>query len=525
MAENKSLKQIIAEEYMKCAVNPVYFMKKYCIIQHPTKGKVFFQLYNFQENTLQELADNRYNVILKSRQMGISTLVAGYSLWCMLFKNDFNVLVIATTQEVAKNLVTKVRVMHENLPTWLRGITIEDNKLSLKFKNGSQIKAVSSAGHSGRSEALSLLIIDEAAFITKIDEIWAAAQQTLATGGGAIVLSTPNGTGNFFHRTWVDAESGGQFHPIRLHWSLHPERDESWRQLQTELLGERLAAQECDTDFISSGHTVVAGELIEWYRETYTQEPIEKRGMGGELWIWEYPDYTKDYIVAADVARGDGGDYSAFHIIELKSLRQVAEFRGKIGTTEYGHMLVSMATEYNNAILAIENANIGWAVIQVAIDKGYPNLYYSYRQDGYLDENIHLSKGYDLKDKSAMVPGFTTSSKTRPLMIAKLETYFREKAPIIHSKRLIDELLVFIWIGNRAEAQHGYNDDLIMSLCIALWIRDTALKLKQQGLDLTLKAVTHIGKHSGIYTVNDPSNSPWTNRLPDGSSESLKWLL
>jgi len=665
MAENKSLKQIIAEEYMKCAVNPVYFMKKYCIIQHPTKGKVFFQLYNFQENTLQELADNRYNVILKSRQMGISTLVAGYSLWCMLFKNDFNVLVIATTQEVAKNLVTKVRVMHENLPTWLRGITIEDNKLSLKFKNGSQIKAVSSAGHSGRSEALSLLIIDEAAFITKIDEIWAAAQQTLATGGGAIVLSTPNGTGNFFHRTWVDAESGGQFHPIRLHWSLHPERDESWRQLQTELLGERLAAQECvsgnslvnivnnitgdeeeitinelyerlaeenkntkysvltpngyqfftgirrvqksdrlrilleggidlecsknhrfiiegsevyadtlhvgdaiesthgklcileietitepidlfdlvdvangnvyftngllshncDTDFISSGHTVVAGELIEWYRETYTQEPIEKRGMGGELWLWEYPDYTKDYIVAADVARGDGGDYSAFHIIELKSLRQVAEFRGKIGTTEYGHMLVSMATEYNNAILAIENANIGWAVIQVAIDKGYPNLYYSYRQDGYLDENIHLSKGYDLKDKSAMVPGFTTSSKTRPLMIAKLETYFREKAPIIHSKRLIDELLVFIWIGNRAEAQHGYNDDLIMSLCIALWIRDTALKLKQQGLDLTLKAVTHIGKHSGIYTVNDPSNSPWTSKLPDGSSESLKWLL
>jgi len=445
-------------------------------------------------------------------------------------KNKVCTIVSSTGKRLTGSLNHKIKLENDTF-VYLSDIQLGDTLLSGevivdKFYTDGDVKLYDLLDVEKNNEYYTNDIVSHnCAFIQKIDEIWAAAQQTLATGGGAIVLSTPNGTGNFFHRTWVDAESGGQFHPIRLHWSLHPERDESWRQLQTELLGERLAAQECDTDFISSGHTVVAGELIEWYRETYTQEPIEKRGMGGELWIWEYPDYTKDYIVAADVARGDGGDYSAFHIIELKSLRQVAEFRGKIGTTEYGHMLVSMATEYNNAILAIENANIGWAVIQVAIDKGYPNLYYSYRQDGYLDENIHLSKGYDLKDKSAMVPGFTTSSKTRPLMIAKLETYFREKAPIIHSKRLIDELLVFIWIGNRAEAQHGYNDDLIMSLCIALWIRDTALKLKQQGLDLTLKAVTHIGKHSGIYTVNDPSNSPWTNRLPDGSSESLKWLL
>jgi phage FluMu gp28-like protein len=115
----------------------------------------------------------------------------------MIFKEDFNILVIATKQDVAKNLVTKVRVMHDNLPSWLKGKTVEDNKLSLRFANGSQIKAVSAAGDAGRSEALSLLIIDEAAFIDKIDEIWASAQQTLATGGRAIVLSTPNGVGNF----------------------------------------------------------------------------------------------------------------------------------------------------------------------------------------------------------------------------------------------------------------------------------------------------------------------------------------
>ena len=282
MAVKKTLKEIIRDEYKKCSVDPVHFMRKYCIIQHPQKGKVYFNLYPFQEDSLTKISKNRYSIILKSRQLGISTLTAGYALWKMLFKSDFNVLVIATKQDVAKNLVTKVRVMHDNLPAWLKGRTLEDNKLSLRFKNGSQIKAISSKGDAGRSEALSLLVLDEAAFIDRIDEIWTAAQQTLATGGGAIMLSTPNGTGNLFHKTWVDAEAGGQFHPIKLHWTLHPERDEKWRQLQTELLGDKMAAQECDCDFITSGHTIVDGPILQWYEQTYIEDPKEKRGF---FWI------------------------------------------------------------------------------------------------------------------------------------------------------------------------------------------------------------------------------------------------
>jgi len=173
-----SIKQIIQQQYMMCAKDPVFFMRNYCYIQHPKRGKIKFNLYPFQESSLTELRDNRYNVILKSRQLGISTLSAGYALWCMLFKEDFNVLVIATTQEVAKNLVNKVQVMNEMLPSWLRTEIISNNKLSLKFKNGSQIKAISSASTGARSEALSLLIIDEAAFIRNIEEIWIASQAT-----------------------------------------------------------------------------------------------------------------------------------------------------------------------------------------------------------------------------------------------------------------------------------------------------------------------------------------------------------
>ena len=156
----QNLKQIIKSEYTRCAKDPIYFMKKYCMIQHPTRGKIHFNLYPFQERSLDEFKKYDYNIILKSRQLGISTLTAGYSLWSMIFNQDFNVLVIATKQEVAKNLVTKVRVMHEFLPSWLKGKTVEDNKLSLRFANGSQIKAVSAAGDAGRSEALSLLVLD-----------------------------------------------------------------------------------------------------------------------------------------------------------------------------------------------------------------------------------------------------------------------------------------------------------------------------------------------------------------------------
>jgi hypothetical protein len=179
----------------------------------------------------------------------------------MLFNTDFNVLVIATKQEVAKNLVTKVRVMHENLPSWLKGVTIEDNKLSLRLKNGSQVKAVAASVDAGRSEALSLLVIDEAAHIEIIDEIWTAAQSTLSTGGGALLISSPNGTGNLFHKKWVDSQQGKEFFAIRLPWYVHPERDQSWRDAQDDLLGPKMAAQENDCDFVTSGHTVIDGPI------------------------------------------------------------------------------------------------------------------------------------------------------------------------------------------------------------------------------------------------------------------------
>lgn len=532
MAQPQQLKDIIRDEYMKCAKDPMYFMKRYAKIQHPIRGKILFELYPFQEKTLQDFVDHNYNIVLKSRQLGLSTLVAGYALHMMLFSTDKNVLVVATKQSTAKNLVTKVRVMYDNLPSWLKTAVIEDNQLSLRFKNGSQIKAVSAAADSARTEALSLLILDEAAFIDNIEEIWASASPTLSTGGNCIILSTPNGVGNFYHKTWVEAKTdpNSKFNPILLPWTVHPERGQTWRDEQTALLGPKMASQECECDFISSGNTVVDGDILQWYEETYTSKPKEIRGAEDAVWIWDYPDPTKTYVVAADVARGDGSDYSTFHVIDIDNVEQVAEYKGKLDTKSFGNLLVSIATEYNGALLVIENANVGWAVIQQVIDREYPNLYYSYKDLGYLDPTIHLAKQYDLKDKADMVPGFTTSSKTRPLIISKLEMYFRERTPICKSLRLVEELFVFIWKNSRAEAQHGYNDDLVMAFAIGLWVRDTAIKMRQEGILRTRASLEYMQKSTAIFNgannVDRKAQTGWSQNFGNNKpTEDLTWLL
>ena len=257
------------------------------------------------------------------------------------------------------------------------------------------------------------------------------------------------------------------------------------------------------------------------------QEPVEKRGHDNAYWVWEYPNYTKDYVVVADVARGDGADYSTFHVIDIETVTQVAEYKGQLGVKEFGNMLVNVATEYNEALLVVENANIGWAALQPAIDRGYRNLYYTYKHDGVVDPEIQLKKGYDMKDKSQMVPGFTTSARTRPLLISKLDIYFREKACVVRSNRLIDELFVFVWRGSRPEAQSGYNDDLVMAFSIAMYIRDTALKLRNEGLELNKRAIGLMGtntSYNGVYTPKSDPNDSWNMDLGN-NKEDLTWLL
>jgi hypothetical protein len=230
----------------------------------------------------------------------------------------------------------------------------------------------------------------------------------------------------------------------------------------------RNAAQECDCDFSTSGATVILPEVLKDYADTIVCEPIERRGVDKSLWIWEYPEQLKYYMLVADVARGDGMDYSAFHVIDTETLTQVAEYQSQIDTRDYASVILGVASEYNNALVVVENSNIGWDVVQTIVDRGYTNMYYSHKVDNASFEE-YVNK-YNRGD--GLVPGFTMSQKTRPLAVERLRDLIETKSVTFKSERLLDELRSFIWKNGKAQAMQGRNDDLVMCCVLFSWLTD-----------------------------------------------------
>jgi hypothetical protein len=231
-------------------------------------------------------------------------------------------------------------------------------------------------------------------------------------------------------------------------------------------------------------------------------------------------------MVVADVARGDSSDYSAAQVIDIEDCSQVAEYRGMITTKDYGNFLVSLATEYNNALLVIENANVGWACIQQVIDRGYGNLFYMSNDLKYIDVEKQITNRH-YREERQMVAGFSTTTKTSPLIISSLDSYIQNKDILIRSVRLIDELFTFIWNNGKAEAMRGYNDDLTMAMGIGLWVRNTALRLKQEGIDLTKSMLNsaQVVKYESVYTNSHLKTNPYEIDTGKGQTENIQWLL
>ena len=466
------------QEILKCGKDPSYFLKTYARISHPLHGLILFDTYDFQDVLLTDFNDYRFNVILKARQLGISTITAGYVVWMMLFHRDKAILVMATKFATAGNLVKKVKGIMRQLPDWIKISTISvDNRTSFELSNGSSIKAASTSGDAGRSEALSLLVLDEAAHIENLEELWTGLYPTLSTGGRCIALSTPNGVGNWFHKTCVEAESGtNNFKLTTLAWDVHPERDEEWYKKETKNMSRRQIAQELKCNFNTSGETVIDPDCMEWLLLN-VKEPKYRTGFDRNFWIWEEFDPTCNYLIVVDVSRGDGADFSAFHILKLETLEIIGEYQGKITPDLFANMLNQVGREFGNAMMVVENNNIGYTVLDKLIEYGYPNVYYSIKSTHeYIEQ-------HQAEAQSSAIPGFSTTMKTRPLIVAKLEEFIRNKLIKVYSTRLVNEMKTFIWKNGKPQAMKGYNDDLIMALAIACWVRDTALQANARDLN------------------------------------------
>lgn len=459
IAEAKISRQKQRDEIIKCGRDASYFINQYVKIQHPIRGLIPFGTFEFQDKCLDDFNKYRFNVVLKSRQLGISTVAAAYSLWMALFYRDKAILVIATKLSVAQNFIKKVKVALQNLPSWLVLPEIKtDTKQSVEFTNGSSVKAVPTSEDAGRSEALTLLIIDEAAFIGNFEELWMGLYPTLSTGGRAIVLSTPNGVGGQFHKLYVDAESGAnEFNPIKLMWNVHPEHDQKWFDKESKNMSQKQIAQELLCDFASSGDTFLNSTDIDYIRK-YVKPPLERWGPELNVWVWKYAIEDHEYLIAADVARGDASDFSTFHVIDTISSEQVCEFKGKIPPDQFAVLLAEAGNRYHKAMICPENNSYGYTVCLKLHEAKYPNLYYQNKK------NILIGS----EDVSNI--GFTTGPANRTKILTKLEEMLRNKQIIINSQRLYEELKTFSWQGLTARAMKGYNDDLIMALAIGTWL-------------------------------------------------------
>ncbi len=466
-------KDFQVQEIIKCGKDPLYFTKNYVKISHPMKGLIPFKTFEYQDDCVKQYQKTRFVIVNKSRQLGLSTVSAAYALWMAIFQREKNILVIATKLDVAKLFIKKVDDMLRSLPDWLvmPHVTIHSVK-EIGFSNGSRIKATPTSLSAARGEALSLVVIDECAHIEGIDEMWLALWPTLSTGGSAILISTPKGVGNLFHRIWTGAQTKeNEFCPIELPWTVHPERNQEWFESEKKqiiaAMGERGVQQELLCAFNGSGDTFIPGTVLDLLTAN-ARPPKYNHPLCYDLQIWEEPNPASKYIISSDIASGSGKDYTTFHIFDITNDTIVGEFMSnKMSVEEYSKLLMDIGREYNTALLCPELNAYGLIVSQKLKDANYPNLYY--------DKYRNIFSAYMQNDiKPQDLPGIITGPKNRDEMLAKLETVLRNGHLRINSKRLIEELKTFVWKGNRAEAMKGYHDDLIMSLAIGVYIFNTS---------------------------------------------------
>lgn len=440
---------------------------------------------------------------------GLSVITAGFVVWMLLFKMDQRILIVANDGAGAIRFLSTVKQYFQFLPKFLFDPDTQSEKdnekfFSLKNPEGkiSWVKAVASSKNAGRGESLTMLILDETAFIENAEDIWMAAGLALsATQGKCIMISTPQGTGNLYHRTWVGTKKGeNDFSPFEIHWTQHPvyskEMEEKindygqkyWTSPWYEKECERLQydrvkiAQELDLSFEGSRQLVIESAIIEKYKRSiinekpefyydYTRSEERFINTKTNFWVWKKPEHGKNYIIGGDVARGDSKDFSTLQVFDADTCEQVAEYQGKIPPDMFGNLIDKVGRDYNNAYLVIECNSFGLATtlnIKNALKYPEDRIYHSKS----IKDIINPLAKVKIKENDD-IPGIQTTQVTRPLIISSLNSYMREGKIKINSIRLLEEFDTFIYNGNKPEHSDGFNDDLIFALGVLLFVRDT----------------------------------------------------
>ena len=467
------------DELMKCTdpINgPHYFLDNFFYIQHPTKGKLQYEPFEYQRRLIDSYHGNRFNVNLLPRQTGKTTTAAGYLLWYAMFIPDATVLVAAHKFTGAQEIMSRIRYAYELCANHIRCGVKSYNKQSIEFDNGSRIIAQTTTETTGRGLSLSLLYADEFAFVEPniAVEFWTSISPTLATGGKAIITSTPNSDEDQFANIWKEAnykfdEFGNEqtlgrngFFPFRAYWNEHPDRDEAWANEERSRIGEERFRREHDCEFLVFDETLINSICLAGMEG---DEPYMK--MGQARW-YKKINPMSTYLVALDPSLGTGGDPAAIQILEIPSFEQVGEWQHNLTTIQGQVRILRDLCNYINDECAakgvqasiyysVENNNIGEAAL-VAIEEigeeSIPGL--------FLSEPI--KKGHVRRFRK----GFNTTNSSKINACAKLKHLVESKRFRIRSKPLISELKGYIAKGVSFEAKVGLHDDLVSATLLVI---------------------------------------------------------
>ena len=455
------------EEYLKCAKDPVHFIKNYVRIVSLDEGLVPFEMYDFQEDMVRKIHDNRFVIAKLPRQTGKSTTVISYLLHYILFTQDVNVAILANKLATARELLHRLKLAYEYLPTWMQQGIVEWNKGSIVLENGSKILASATSSSAVRGGSFNMIFLDEFAFVPQgvAEEFFSSVYPTITSGQSTkvLIISTPKGL-NMFYRFWNDAiNKRNDYVPIEVHWSAVPGRDEKWKEQTIANTSEEQFRGEFECDFIGSAATLVSSSKLKCL--TY-EEPLVQNDEG--LSIYEKPKEGRVYVTTVDTSRGQGKDYSAFVIVDVTEMpyKVVAVYRNNtVSPMLYPTVVHSLCRQYNDAYCLVEINDIGGQVADIL----HSELEY---------QNIITVLVKGRKGQIASWGGFgggaqmgiRTTTVTKRVGCSVLKSLIEEDKIFINDTNIMQELFSFIAKRNSYQAEEGHHDDLVMCLVLLGWL-------------------------------------------------------
>jgi hypothetical protein len=466
-------------EWRKCAPNTqdpaklldgfIYFCETYWYIRHPEKGRIKFELFEAQIETVHSWLNHRYSLILKARQIGFSTLLAAFAFWLSFFYSDRSILMLSRTEREAIKLLSKSKYGYQFLPDWMkwRGGPVNQTLTTIQFTNNSYIESLPSASDPARGESAYLVVVDELAFLPNSEEAWGAIEPVADVGGRIIMLSTANGEGNLFHRLWGEAISGNnRFEPLFFPWSANG-RDQAWYDARSAELPDWQMAQEYPDNpedaFLKSGRPVFDLRML---REIESSDPLTRGYLtpelrfvedGGALRVWSWPNDDDRYVVGADPSQGlEHSDKASAHVINARNGEVVAHWHGLIDPDLFGSdVLVPLGRFYRQALLGVESNNHGLTVLKAIQRAKYFPIYYE-RSPKY-KHSVPTD-----------VLGFHTTQVSKPLMIDELAKELRPEGKLkLHDAETLAELRTFVRT-DKGKMTGSPFDDRVISLAIAV---------------------------------------------------------